>query len=167
MIISIIVAAAKNLAIGKNNDLLWHLPKDMQFFKDTTKGHCIITGRKNYHSIPEKFRPLPNRTNIVVTRDQSLKLDGAIVVNSIEKAINIAQSKNESEVFIIGGGEIYKQSLHLADKLYITEVNTSFEDADTFFPDYKNNAWKEVSRMHYSKDNKNKFDFDFVTYHKN
>ena len=167
MIISIIVAVAKNFAIGKNNDLLWHLPKDMQLFKNTTKGHCIITGRKNYFSIPEKYRPLPNRTNIVVTRDKSLKLDGAIVVNSIENALDIAKKNGENEVFIIGGGEIYKQSLHLTNKLYITEVDATFEDADTFFPDFEKKNWKKNSSKKYVKDNENKFDFEFIIYKKN
>jgi len=166
MTISIIVAIAQNNAIGKNNDLLWHLPSDMNFFKETTAGHCIITGRKNYFSIPEKFRPLPNRTNIVVTRDQNLTLDGAEVVNSIEKAIEIAKSKNEKEVFIIGGGEIYKQSIHLVDKMYITEVDTVFDDADTFYPIIDKSKWSEKIISSHKKDEKHKFDFIIKEYSK-
>ena len=166
MTISIIVAIAKNNAIGKNNDLLWHLPNDMKFFKETTEEHCIITGRKNYFSIPEKYRPLRNRINIVVTRQEDLKLEeGVIVCNTIEEAIEVARSKSEQEeVFIIGGGEIYKQSLKLTDKLYITEVDTLFEDADTFFPIIDNTEWKETSRKHFEKNKKHSFDYDFVVY---
>ena len=166
MDISIIVAISKNNAIGKDNDLLWHLPKDMKFFKETTNGHCIITGRKNYFSIPEKFRPLPNRTNIVVTRDTSLSLDGAIIVHSIEEAIDKAKEEEKEEIFIIGGGEVYKQSLDFATKMYITEVDTVFEEADTFFPTIDTTVWKEVSREKHAKDEKNKFDFDFVVFEK-
>ena len=166
MDITIIVAVAKNLAIGKDNDLLWHLPKDMLFFKDTTKGHCIITGRKNYYSIPEKYRPLPNRTNIVITRDEDLVLEGAIVVNSIEKAIKVAKKTDEKEIFIIGGGEIYKQSLHLANKLYITEVDSVFEDDDTFFPEFDKNNWEIISKESHQKDEKHKFDFAIIKYKK-
>lgn len=166
MIVSLIVAIAKNNAIGKDNDLLWHLPNDMKFFKETTAGHCIITGRKNYFSIPEKFRPLPNRTNIVITRDKNLKLEGAEVVNSIEKAIEIAKSKNETEVFIIGGGEIYKQSIALVDKMYITEVDTIFEDADTFFPEFDKLEWDEETISSNKKDEKHKFNFEIKKYFK-
>lgn len=170
MTITIIVAIAKNNAIGKNNDLLWHLPKDMAFFKETTDGHCIITGRKNYFSIPEKFRPLPNRTNIVVTRDENIKLEGALVVNSIQKAIEIAKSKDENEVFIIGGGQIYEQSIHLADKMYITEVDAIFDDADTFFPHFNNQHWKCETIFNQSADKKHEFNFSVKMYtliHKN
>lgn len=166
MEISLIVAISKNNAIGKNNNLLWHLPKDMKFFKETTNGHCVITGRKNYFSIPEKFRPLPNRTNIVVTRDTSLKLEGVIVVNSIESAIEQAKKKTEDEIFIIGGGEIYNQSIELATKMYITEVDEIFEDADTFFPIIDKSEWLEVDRIKHFKDEKNIYNFDFVTYQK-
>ena len=166
MTISIIVAVAKNLAIGKDNDLLWHLPADMKFFKEMTSGSCILTGRKNYFSIPDKFRPLPNRTNIVITRDESLKLEGAIVVNSIEQGIEEARKLNEKEIFIIGGGEIYRQSVHLANKMYITEVDAVFEDADTFYPEVDRNIWIEISRNHHPKNEKNTFDFDIVEYQK-
>lgn len=167
MEISIIVAIAKNNAIGKNNDLLWHLPIDMKFFKNTTAGHCIVTGRKNYFSIPKKFRPLPNRTNIVVTRDESLNIDGAIISNSIEKALEIAKSKGEKEVFIIGGGEIYKQSIELADNLYITEVDTIFEDGDTFFPEFNKKMYSEKLLSTHKKDDKHLFNFKIKLYIRN
>ncbi len=169
MKISIIVAVANNLAIGKNNDLLWHLPKDMKFFKETTEGHCIITGRKNYESIPEKYRPLRNRTNIIVTRQSSSDLgyepnSNLVVLDSIESAIEKARALGESEVFIIGGGEIYKQSLHLADSLYITNVDTIFEDAHTFFPSIELDQWELISKTEYASDEKHKFNFTINQY---
>src|SRR5688572_1383436 len=107
----LIVAIAENNAIGKDNKLLWHLPADMKFFKEQTTGHTIVTGRKNYESIPEKFRPLPNRTNIVVTRDQNYPSLGAIVASSLEDAIGKAKKNGTEKCFIIGGGQIYKESL--------------------------------------------------------
>jgi len=166
MEISIIVAIAQNNAIGKNNDLLWHLPHDMKYFKQKTEGHCIITGRKNYFSIPEKFRPLANRTNIVVTREKNLELEGAVVVNSIDEALNFAIEKGEKEVFIIGGGEIYKQTLALATVLYITEVDAIFDDADTYFPEINLKNWKEITRENHSADDKNLYNYSFVIYKK-
>ena len=111
MIISVIVASAHNLAIGKENQLLWHLPEDMKYFKNTTSGHHIISGRKSYASIPDKYRPLPNRTNVIVSRQENLSYEGAFVVRSIEEGINLAEKNDETEVFIIGGGEIYQQAL--------------------------------------------------------
>lgn len=163
MIISAIIAIAKNNAIGKDNKLLWHLPADMKFFKDKTTGHCIITGRKNYESIPEKFRPLPDRTNIVITRQKDYQAPGAVVVNSIDEALIVARDKNETEVFIIGGAEIYRQSLHITDKLYITWVNESFE-ADTFFPELDMNEWSLISEEIRPADEKNKYECRFCVY---
>ena len=130
-------------------------------------GHCIITGRKNYESIPEKFRPLPGRTNIVVTRNKDYSALGAEVVNTLEEAIQLAKSKNETEVFIIGGGEIFKETLikNLVDVLYVTEIHHSF-DGDVSFPVIDKTKWKEVNRTKIPADEKNKFDFDFVTYTK-
>ncbi|HRJ35584.1 MAG TPA: dihydrofolate reductase, partial [Flavobacteriales bacterium] len=102
MRISLIVATAPDGAIGKDNKLLWHLPADMKYFRETTSGHCVITGRKNYESIPEKFRPLPNRTNIVLTRNKNCNFPGAISVSSLQEAIKVCQQHNETEAFIIG-----------------------------------------------------------------
>jgi dihydrofolate reductase len=166
MIISLIAALAKNRTIGKNNDLPWHLPDDMKYFMQTTKGHYVIMGRKNYDSIPEKFKPLPNRTNIVVTRKKNFIALGCIVVNSLDEGINLAKDANEKEVFIIGGAEIYKLSLSVATRLYLTEINGNIE-GDTFFPAIDNADWKEVSRVHHEKDSRHAFDFDFVVYNKN
>ena len=109
--VSLIVAASENKVIGKNNDLAWVLPLDLKYFKDTTKEHFVIMGRKNFESIPEKYRPLPNRTNIIVTRNADFKADNCLVVNSIEKALELANDANDQEPFIIGGGQIYKYAI--------------------------------------------------------
>jgi dihydrofolate reductase len=159
--ISIIVAIAENNAIGKDNQLLWHLPADMKIFREKTTGHCVITGRKNYESIPEKFRPLPNRTNIVITRQQNYVAPGAIVVASLQEAIEKAKATGDNEIFIIGGGEIYSQSLAIADKIYLTKVHHSF-DADTFFPELNMNEWKILSSSEFSADEKNNYSFSFL-----
>src|SRR5437016_4645825 len=122
MIISLIVAVSENNVIGRNNQLPWHLPIDMKFFKEKTMGHCVIMGRKNYDSIPLKYRPLSGRTNIVVTRNRNLKLPEVIVKHSLEEAIDYAREKKETECFIIGGGEIFKDALVRADKIYLTRI---------------------------------------------
>jgi dihydrofolate reductase len=163
MKISLIAALAENRVIGKNNDLPWSLPDDMKYFMETTKGHPCIMGRKNYDSIPSKFRPLANRTNIVVTRQRDFTAPGCVVVNGIEEAITLAQSHSEEEAFIIGGAEIYKQSLRLADRLYLTEIQAHI-DGDTYFPTVTSSDWKELSRRHHSKDEKHRYSFDFVVY---
>lgn len=130
--ISIIAAIGSNRELGKNNKLLWHIPEDMKRFRELTNGHPIIMGRTTYESIG---RPLPNRTNIIVTRDPDYKAEGCIVVHSLEEAITEAKKHEEEEIFVIGGGQIYSQAITMADKLYLTKVNGIF-DADTFFPDY-------------------------------
>src|ERR1039457_5253262 len=122
MIISLIVAVSENNVIGKNNSLPWHLPADVKYFRDTTMGHCVIMGRKNYDSIPLKYRPLDGRTNIVITRQMDFKAENCIVVNSVEDALKKAKEKNETEIFIIGGADIYNQTMALADKIYITKI---------------------------------------------
>lgn len=163
--ISIIVAVGNNNVIGKDNALIWHLPADMKFFKEKTTGHCIITGRKNYESIPEKFRPLPNRTNIVITRQKDYHAPGAIVVNSLEKAIADAKQTKDDEIFIIGGAEIFRQCMHLTDRIYLTKIYHSFE-GDVFFPELNRNEWKEISRIKGITDEKNKYKYDFITLEK-
>lgn len=165
MRISIIVAVSENNVIGKNNTLIWHLPADMKYFKEKTSGHCVITGRKNYESIPEKFRPLPNRTNIIITRQKEYAAPGAIVVSSIEGAIEKAQRLGENEVFIIGGAEIYKQSMHLADQLFVTKIHHSF-DGDVSFPEINSSIWKETKRVDFKADEKNIYDYSFGEYKK-
>lgn len=163
MIISLIAAVTENHVIGKDNDLPWHLPDDMKFFMETTKGHHVIMGRKNYDSLPAKFKPLPNRTNIVITRQKNFLAPGCVIVNSLETAIDIARSANEQEVFIIGGAEIFNQSIHLADRLYITEIKTTLE-GDTYFPLIDKKEWKAISAKSHPLDAKHNYAFEFVTY---
>lgn len=165
MIISMIAALSKNRVIGKNNDLPWKLPDDMKFFMETTKGHHVILGRKNYDSIPPKFKPLPNRTNIVVTRQKNFHAPDCIVVDSVEKGLKIARESNEQEGFIIGGAEIYKLGLPHADRLYLTEIDAVIE-GDTYFPRFDESEWNETSRIHHSKDDRHTYSFDFVIYDK-
>lgn len=157
--ITIIVAAAENNAIGKDNQLIWHLSDDLKRFKTLTNGHHIIMGRKTFESFP---KPLPNRTHIVITRQPNYQVpDGVVVVNTLEDAIDA--SKNDSQPFIIGGGEIYKQAMNIADKIEITRVHEHF-DADTFFPKIDTNIWKETSKTLHKKDEKNEYDYSFLTY---
>jgi dihydrofolate reductase len=163
MKISLIAAHAQNRVIGKNNDLPWHLPDDMKYFMTTTQGHYCIMGRKNYDSIPAKFKPLPKRTNIVVTRQRDFQAPGCIVVNAIEDGIALARKNEETEVFIIGGAEIYKTSLSSADRLYLTEIQAVI-DGDVYFPEFKKEEWKEVSRQHHPVDQRHIYTFDFVIY---
>jgi dihydrofolate reductase len=163
VILSIIVAVSENNVIGKDNTLIWDLPADMKYFKEKTSGHCVITGRKNYESIPKKYRPLPNRTNIIITRQRNYNAPNAIVVGSLEQAIEKAANTGDSEIFIIGGAEIYKQSLLLVDKLYVTKIKQVFE-GDAFFPEINKEQWKEVSRLDFSKDEKNKYDYSFLEF---
>ena len=156
MNINIVVAIASNNAIGKNNKLLWHLPKDLKHFKELTTGHTVIMGRKTFDSVG---RPLPNRRNIVVTR-QIISIEGCEVVNSLDAALALASG--EAEVDIVGGAEIYRQAIHLTNIIHLTIVHQNF-DADTFFPEIDYNEWKEVSREDYQPDEKNPIPFSFIT----
>lgn len=146
MKILVMAAVAQNGAIGKNNQLLWQLPDDMAFFKKTTLHHTIISGRKNYESIPLKYRPLAKRINIVITRQINYNAPGAYVVHSLEEGIEKARQLQSSSCIIIGGGEIYRECLNknLADELLITHIHHSYPDADVFFPDINPADWKEV-----------------------
>lgn len=167
MIISLIAAVSQNNVIGKDNDLIWHLPKDMRYFKEKTLNHHIVTGRKNYISIPSKYRPLKERVNIVLTRQPDFKEENCIVLNSLEAAIEYANSNNETELFIIGGGQIYKEALEkeFVDKMYITHVNENF-DGDTFFPEIDTTKWNAISKDLHSKDDKHSHSYSFVVYEK-
>lgn len=166
MTISLIAALSRNRVIGRNNDLPWHLPDDMKYFMQTTKGHHVIMGRKNYDSIPEKFRPLPNRVNIVVTRQPALTLPHCTVVHSLEEAVAIAREAGEQELFIIGGAAIYQLGIPLANRLYLTEIDATLS-GDTYFPAFDKNNWKEASRQHHSADERHAYAFDFVIYERN
>lgn len=163
MKISLIAAVAENKVIGKNNDLPWNLPDDMKYFMQTTKQHHVIMGRKNYESIPEKFRPLPNRTNIVITRQKNFQAPGCEIVHSLEDALSIARKNNEVEVFIIGGAEIFKQGMKVTQQMYLTEIHASV-DGDIYFPEINKSEWKEISRVPHAKDERHRYAFDFVVY---
>jgi len=156
--IILIAAVAENNALGKNNDLLWHLPKDFKRFKEITSGHHIIMGRKTFESFP---KPLPNRTHVIITRQKEYVCEGCIVVQDLEKAIAVCP-KND-DIFVIGGGEIYSQSIHLADQLDITRVHHSFE-ADVYFPEIDPEIWELTSEVFNPKDEKHLYDYTFQTF---
>jgi dihydrofolate reductase len=156
MTISIIVAVAENQVIGYNNQLLWRLKEDLQRFKGLTMGHHIIMGRKTYESVG---RPLPGRTNVIITRNKDFKADGCLMVGSLDEAIKVANS--DSEVFIIGGGEIYNQSLPIADKIYLTRVHASFP-GDTFFPELDLTEWVTESITKGKPVNDNELGYTFI-----
>ncbi|WNM20001.1 dihydrofolate reductase [Flavobacterium capsici] len=156
--ITLIAAIGENNELGKDNQLIWHLPDDFKRFKLITTGHYIVMGRKTFESFP---KPLPNRTHVIITRQKKYAPENCIVVNSISDAIAICP-KNE-DIFIIGGGEIYKQSIDIADKLELTRVHHSFE-ADAFFPEVDLKNWELISEEYHPKDEKHKFDFTFLTY---
>lgn len=161
MRISIIVAAGLNGEIGRNNQLLWHLPADMRHFKQLTTGHHILMGRKTYDSIG---RPLPNRTNIIVTRSQSFSPEGCIIVQHVDKGVEWARKNGETELFVIGGGQVYREVLPLADTIYFTRVQASFPDADTFFPFSAGKDWQIVSEEKYPADERHQYPFEFIVY---
>jgi len=156
--ITIIAAVAKNNALGKDNQLIWHLPADLKRFKKVTLNHHIIMGRKTFESLE---KPLPNRTTIIITRNLNYIAKGCIVVNSLAEAIEAA--KVDKNPFILGGAEIYKQALEIADVLDLTIVHHEF-DADAFFPEIDFNVWKEKSREDFKADDKNKYDYSFIKY---
>jgi dihydrofolate reductase len=158
MNISIIVAVSKNGAIGKDNQLLWRLSDDLKQFRKLTTGHTIIMGRKTFDSIG---KALPNRINIVISRQENLQIEGCHVVDSIEKAIELAKKLEQNgEIFIIGGGNVYQQALGLANKIYLTEVHVEI-DGDTHF-EFNRSEWKEISRISFEKNDKNEYDFDII-----
>jgi dihydrofolate reductase len=164
--VKLIVAIASNRVIGKDNDLIWHLPADMKFFTDSTKNHIVIMGRKNWNSIPDKYRPLSDRLNVVVSRDTSFTDEGCVVYNSIENAIS-TYKEDARDTFIIGGGQIYKYCLDndLIDQMFITKIEQNFE-GDTFFPEFNENDWNSEIIMDYSIDERNKYAFKVWKYDK-
>ncbi len=160
--ISLIVAIAKNWAIGKNNQLLWHIRDDLKLFKATTNGHVVIHGRKSFESIG---KPLPNRTNIVITRNRDYQPKGAFLAHSLDEALELAHVlEQKGEIFILGGAEIYRQALDKVDKMYISHVDCTFEDADTFFPEVDLSAWTVQNSQSYEQTETNEFAFEFSTY---
>ena len=160
--ISLIVAASTNNAIGKNNQLLWTLPNDMKFFKNTTWGMPLIMGRKTYESMD---KPLAGRINVVITRQAGWNAEGVVVASDINDAIKKAGETNCKEVFVIGGGEIYKQSFEMADRIYLTRVHATL-DGDTFFPAVDENKWQLISNQDFAADDKHKFAYSFQTWDK-
>ena len=146
--------------IGRNKGLLCHLPADLKHFKELTTGHTIVMGRKTFESLPKGA--LPNRINIVLSRNRNLSFDGCLVFSSIDEIIEY--QKDSDDIFIIGGGEIYKQMLPKANKLYLTKIHATFDDADTFFPDIDYSEWEEVSREKHKADEKHLYDYTFLEY---
>ncbi len=161
MIISHIVAAGINNEIGKDNTLLWRMPNDMKFFINTTKGHCVLMGRKTFESFGKKL--LKNRTNIVITRQNYYKAEGCVVVGSVAEGIEYAREHHEDELFIIGGGGIYEQSLEKTDKVYLTRIYSEFE-AEVFYPKLETNDWQKISEEPCQKDERHAYDYTFFVY---
>ena len=160
--ITIIAAIAKNNALGKDNDLIWHLPEDLKRFKKITSGHHILMGRNTFESIG---KPLPNRTTVIITRNKNYFKDGCLIAHSIEEAIELADS--DDKIFIIGGAQVYKEALknNLVDQLDITLVHHEFE-ADAFFPEIDLTIWEESKREDFKADENNNYDYSFVSYTK-
>lgn len=158
--ISIIVAVAENYAIGKKGDLLCHMSNDLKHFKEVTQGHTVIMGERTFYSLPK--HPLPNRRNIVLTDVAGKQIEGAEVVYSIDEAL--AAVAQDEEAFVIGGGMVYRQMEPLADKLYITHIAHSWEDADTFFPEIKPEHWRKVASEPHEADEKNPYNYEFAEY---
>ncbi|GAB3043705.1 dihydrofolate reductase [Spirosoma pulveris] len=160
MKISLIAAVAQNGVIGRDNDLPWHLPDDFAFFKRKTSHHPIIMGRKSLEALG---KPLPNRTNIVLTRNTEFSAAGVTVVHTLDAAIAEAKAINQTEIYVIGGAEIYKMALPIATTLYLTEIHHDFE-GDAHFPPFDKSEWKEVSRRPHPADERHAVPFDFVEY---
>lgn len=162
MKLSIIVATAEQGVIGKDNQLIWHLPEDLKMFRRLTTGHVIIMGRKTFESIG---KPLPNRTSIIISRNTHYQVEGCFVVSSLEEAVEKAKEIETEEAFIIGGAQIYALALDMANTVYLTQVHHNFE-GDAFFPILDTNIWIEKERKSFSSDEKNAYAFDFVTLEK-
>ena len=162
MKISLIVARAKDNAIGKDNDLLWKIKDDLRLFKNTTAGHVVIHGRKSFESIGF---PLPNRSNIIITRNKDYTANGAFVTHSLTEAIELGKKLEQNEeIFILGGAEIYSQSLDVVDRMYLSEVDGTFPEADAHFPEPNLNGWEQVKCDKYEQSEANEFAFDFCVW---
>lgn len=163
--IALIAALAKNRVIGDQNRLLWHLPEDMRYFRDTTRGNPVIMGRKTWESLPSAFRPLPGRANFVVSRNLAYQAEGARLCGSLDAAIEQAQATHATEIFIIGGAEIYRQALPKADRLYLTEIEQDFV-GDAIFPEFSASLWHEIARRTPPLASVASLSFSFVVYQK-
>jgi len=161
--ISLLVAASENNAIGRDGKLLWSLPNDMRFFKNTTWGMVVIMGRKSFEAMG---KPLPGRINIVITRNPNWQAEGAIRVSSLPEAYKEAEKANTKEIFVIGGGEIYKLAMETADRIYITRVHAQFKDADAFFPGIDEKKWKLTSHHDFETDDKHAYSYSFQVWDK-
>ncbi len=161
--ISLIVAYDKNYGIGKENTLPWKLSEDLKNFKKVTENNYIVMGRKTFESIG---RPLPNRKNIILTRDKEYQQDKCLIINNIQDILNFAESKPHYEIFVIGGAEIYTQMLEHADRLYITKVDTEMQGLDAYFPKWDESKYKRIGHKEFNKNEKNQFDFTFSVFEK-
>ncbi len=167
MKVSLIVAIDSEGGIGKNNDLMWHLPSDMKFFKETTKNQIVVMGRKNFDSIPEKFRPLPNRLNVILTRNKNFTADNCLVFHSFEACLEYFKNEVDKTIFIIGGGEIYSMALTstVLKEMFITHIDGIFR-ADTFFPEFDASNWSKTEIGHQEKNAEHSHEFKIVHYSK-
>jgi dihydrofolate reductase len=163
--VSLIVAMDRNRGIGRDNDLMWHLPNDMRFFKETTENQIVVMGRKNYDSIPEKYRPLPNRENVILTKNTSFEASNCSVFHSLDAALSAYQSDKNRKFFIIGGGQIYKLALEakILEEMFITQIDGNY-DADTFFPDFNESDWNKELLMSQAIDEKHRHGFKVFRY---
>jgi dihydrofolate reductase len=163
MILTLIAGVARNGVIGRDNQLLWHLPEDLKHFRAATMGAPVIMGRKTWESLPERFRPLPGRRNLVLSREAQYQAPGAEVVTSLDKALALARASGAPRAFVIGGEQIYREAMPLADELLLTEVERDFE-GDAHFPAFSGSAFAEVAREQHQAAPPNDFAFSFVTY---
>lgn len=162
MHISLVAAASENNVIGDENEIPWHLPDDMKFFREITEGKPIVMGRKTFESIG---RPLPKRHNIIISRQHDYDAPGCDVVSSLEEALELAEEDHSDEICVIGGGQIYKQAMELADRIYLTRVHATV-DGDTFFPEIHEEDWEEVHREEHPKDSQHDYAFTIIHYEK-
>jgi len=159
MILSLVVAAADNNAIGKQNKLLWHLPNDLRFLKNITWGMPVAMGRKTFESVDSK--PLKGRINIIISRQKDFEAPGVVVVDSIKDALFFASENDYKELMVLGGAQIYEEALPKADKIYITRVHAFFEDADAFFPQIDEKKWERASNQDFEADDKHAYPYSF------
>ncbi len=165
MKVALIVAMDREQGIGKNNDLMWHLPVDMKFFKETTNGHIVVMGRKNFDSIPDRFRPLSNRENVILTHNTAFQAEGCLVFHSLEACLDAYKKEEERTIFIIGGGQIYSQAMEMdcIDEMYITHIDKTF-DAETFFPSFDQKKWAITEIFKQEMDEKHEANFAIKHY---